>query len=137
MQAGGASEERRVPASPLRGLLRAVRLRCPQCGISHVMRSWFSLREACTECGLRFERDEQEEYWLGAYTLNFIATELVFVLLLAVTLVATWPNPPWTAIIWIGAVQMCLTPILFYPFAKSLWLAIDLVFRPVGPQDFR
>ena len=61
-----------------RGLLRALRLRCPRCGIGRLLRSWFSLREACAECGLRFERDEQEDYWLGAYTLNFIVTELIF-----------------------------------------------------------
>jgi uncharacterized protein (DUF983 family) len=137
MQAGGASEQSRRPPSPVEGLVHGLRLRCPRCGIGHVMRSWFSLRDACTECGLRFERDEQEDYWLGAYTLNFIATELVFALILAVALVATWPNPPWTAITWTGVVQMCLTPILFYPFSKALWLAIDLMFRPVGPQDFR
>ena len=120
-----------------RGLLRALRLRCPRCGVGRVLRSWFSLREACAECGLRFERDEQEDYWLGAYTLNFVATEIVFALFLAVMLVTTWPNPPWRAVIWVGVIQMCLTPILFYPFAKALWLAIDLIFRPVGPDDFR
>lgn len=114
-----------------------MRLRCPRCGIGGVIRSWFSLREACSECGLRFERDEQDDYWLGAYTLNFIVTELVFALLLGVTLVATWPEPPWTPIMWGGAVQMCLTPILFYPFAKALWLAIDLIFRPLTPEDLR
>jgi uncharacterized protein (DUF983 family) len=120
-----------------RGLLRALRLRCPRCGAGCVIRSWFSLREACSECGLRFERDEQDDYWLGAYTLNFIVTEVVFALLLGVTLLATWPEPPWTTIMWGGVVQMCLTPILFYPFAKALWLAIDLIFRPLTPEDLR
>jgi uncharacterized protein (DUF983 family) len=133
--AGGASERR--PASRVAGLIRALRLRCPRCGIGHAMRSWFTLRESCPECRLRFERDEEEEYWLGAYTLNFIATELVFALFLLLVLVATWPNPPWRAIIWVGVIQMCLTPILFYPFAKAVWLAIDLIFRPAGPEDFR
>jgi len=137
MQAGGASGRSRAPAPPVEGLIRALRLRCPQCGVGRMMRSWFTLREACAACGLRFERDEEGEYWLGAYTLNFIVTELVFALLLAVTLVTTWPNPPWTAIIWMGVIQMCATPIVFYPFAKALWLAIDLIFRPVGSDDFR
>jgi len=100
------------------------------------MRTWFSLRQACDVCGLRFERDEQDDYWLGAYTLNFIVTEVVFALLLGVTLFATWPDPPWTAIIWMGVAQMSLTPIAFYPFAKALWLAIDLIFRPVTTDDF-
>ena len=120
-----------------RGLLRASRLRCPRCGVGRVMRTWFSVRAACDACGLRFERDEQDDYWLGAYTLNFIVTELFFAALLAVALVATWPDPPWTPIIWLGVAQMCLTPILFYPFAKALWLAVDLIFRPVTPDDFR
>ena len=120
-----------------RGLLRALRLRCPRCGIGRVTRSWFTLREACVGCGLRFERDEQEDYWLGAFTLNFIVTEVVFAVILAAVLITTWPNPPWMAIIWIGVLQMCLTPIVFYPFSKALWLAIDLVFRPVRPDDVR
>jgi len=35
-------------------------------------------------------------HWLGAFRLNFIVTEVVFaVLLLAVILVATWPDPLW------------------------------------------
>ena len=44
------------------------------------MRSWFTIRERCERCGLRFERgqDEEHDYWFGAYTLNFIATEIVF-----------------------------------------------------------
>lgn len=133
MTQAGASEQKPAPVA---GLMRALRLRCPQCGRGRVIRSWFSLRDACAECGLRFERDEAEEYWLGAYTLNFIVTELVFALFLAVILFATWPNPPWTTIIWVGVIQMCLTPILFYPFSKAVWLAIDLIFRPAGPADF-
>jgi uncharacterized protein (DUF983 family) len=64
------------------------------------MRSWFVLRQSCAICGLRFERDEADDYWLGAYTLNFIVTEVVFVLMLGAIPFATWPNPPWTVLIW-------------------------------------
>ena len=100
------------------------------------MASWFRIRERCRACGLRFERGEEDEYWLGAYTLNFIATEVVFGAALLVVLVLTWPAPPWSAILWGGAAQMVLTPIAFYPFSKALWLAIDLTFRPPTPHDF-
>jgi hypothetical protein len=81
------------------------------------MRSWFRIGGACPECGLRFERGESDDYWLGA------------------VLVATWSDPPWRAILWLGAVQMIVTPIAFYPFAKALWLALDLCVRPVRPDD--
>jgi len=100
------------------------------------MASWFQIRAGCPACGLRLERDEESEYWLGAYTLNFIVTEVLFAAGLLGVLVLTWPEPPWTAILWGGAAQMILTPIVFYPFAKALWLAIDLMFRPPTPEDF-
>ena len=118
------------------GLVRAVRLRCPSCGRGRVMASWFRICERCPACGLRYERDEENEYWLGAYTLNFIVTEVVFAAGLLVVLVLTWPDPPWTAILWGGGAQMILTPIVFYPSSKALWLAIDLMFRPPTPEDF-
>jgi uncharacterized protein (DUF983 family) len=99
------------------------------------MRSWFRIGGACPECGLRFERGESDDDWLGAYLLNFIVTEVLFAALLGAVLVATWSDPPWRAILWLGAVQMIVTPIAFYPFAKALWLALDLCVRPVRPDD--
>jgi uncharacterized protein (DUF983 family) len=119
----------------LRLLVRGARLRCPHCGVGRVMRSWLAIGPRCPECGLSFERDEENEYWLGAYLLNFIVTEVLFAVLLLAVLVATWPAPPWRALLVAGAVQMVVTPIVFYPFARALWLAIDLVVRPVKPED--
>jgi uncharacterized protein (DUF983 family) len=116
-------------------LVRAARLRCPHCGVGRVMRSWFAIAARCPACGLAFERDEENEYWLGAYLLNFIVTEVLFALLLLLALLLTWPEPPWRLLLWGGAAQMIVTPIVFYPFARALWLAIDLVFRPVTPDD--
>jgi hypothetical protein len=37
---------------------------------------------------------------------------------------------------WIGAVQMIVAPIVFYPFSKALWLAGDLIVRPPTAEDF-
>ena len=102
------------------------------------MKSWFTIDERCTACGLRFERgrDDEHDYWLGAYTLNFILTEIVFALGLLITMLATWPDPPWRLILYGGAIVMVVTPIVLYPMSKAMWLAIDLVFRPAQPEDF-
>jgi hypothetical protein len=78
-------------------------------------------------CGLSFERDEADDYWLGAYLLNFLVTEVVFALLHAAVVVATWPATPWRLIMAAAAVQMILTRTAFYPFAKALWLLIASV----------
>lgn len=102
------------------------------------MKSWFTIRRCCAACGLRFERsvDEEQDYWLGAYTLNFIVTEIVFGVALLVVLLATWPDTPWRLLLFGGGALMVVMPIAFYPFSKALWLAIDLLFRPAQPEDF-
>ena len=35
-----------------------------------------------------------------------------------------------------GIVGLIIAPILFYPCSKLLWLAFDLLFRPLRPEDF-
>ena len=89
-------------------------------------------------CGLRCERgaDDEHDYWLGAYTLNFLVTEIVFGVALLLALLVTRPDPPWTWILVGGANLMVVLPLSFYPLSKTLWLAIDLAFRPTQPEDF-
>jgi len=33
---------------------------------------------------------------------------------------------------WMGVAVMILMPVFFYPFSKTLFLAVDLIFRPAG-----
>ena len=102
------------------------------------MQTWFTIRPRCPSCSLRFERgqDDEHDHWLGAYTLNFIVTEAIFGVALLVALLLTWPEPPWRTILYGGAALMIVTPIVFYPFSKTIWLAIDLSFRPPERDDF-
>ena len=44
------------------------------------------------------------------------------------------PNTPWDMLVYGGVSVMIAAPILFYPFAKSLFLALDLAFRPPGQE---
>jgi uncharacterized protein (DUF983 family) len=118
----------------MRMLGRALRLRCPHCGGRPVLKDWFHLRERCPRCRLNLERGEND-YFLGAYTLSLIAVETVFALGFLLVLVLTWPDPPWAAIQWGGAIVLTASVIGWYPFAKLLWLAIDLVFRPVAYKE--
>ncbi len=96
---------------------------------------WFKARPACPTCGLRVERGE-EGYVVGSYMFNLVGSELVFVSILLAILVSTWPTPPWALLQWGGGVLMLTAPLLFYPFAKLLFLAFDLCFRPARPEDF-
>ncbi len=87
------------------------------------------MRERCPVCGIRLARGE-EGYQVGAYMFNMIAAELIFAAIFLVILVYTWPDPPWTPLLYGGIVLMIVLPALFYPFSKTLFLAFDLVFRP-------
>ncbi len=115
-------------------LFRGARLRCPHCGGGPLFTRWLIMRESCPGCHLILDRGEVD-YFLGGYTVNFIVAELLIVLGGAAAIVFTWPEVPWTLITWGLVVLMILAPIFFYPFAKMLWLAVDLVFRPLTPAD--
>ena len=119
-----------------RGVLlrRALRLHCPNCGSGDLFSSWFKLKERCPRCGLRLERGESD-YFIGAYLLNLIAIEMLLALAVLVVLVVTWPHPPWTALQYGSGVLMAAGAFACYPFAKTTWLAVDLMFRPLTPEE--
>ena len=119
-------------ASKLLG--RALFLRCPNCGATGIFASWGKLKKRCPECGLWLERGEGD-YYLGAYTVALMAVEMLFAVGFVIALVLTWPDPPWDAIQWLGAVVLFAGVIIAYPFSKTVWLAIDLMFRPITPDD--
>jgi hypothetical protein len=91
---------------------------------------------ACTKCGIRFERGERG-YWLGAYLANCVAVMVVFTAWWTGVLTATWPDIPWAFLNVTTFAWMLGTPFVFYPFSKTLFLALDLVVRPPEAEDFR
>lgn len=122
------------PRQALRLAGRALRLRCPNCGGGPVLQHWLKLRVRCGTCGLRLERGEHD-YFVGSLLLNFVIAGVALLVTLAVVLVATWPDVPWDALQYGGPVVMLLAPLVIFPFSKLLWLAFDLVFRPVSPEE--
>jgi uncharacterized protein (DUF983 family) len=115
-------------------LWRALALRCPNCGSRGIFASWFTLRERCPRCGLRLERGESD-YFIGAYLLNLVAIEILLALAIFIVIIATWPDPPWTLLQYGGGLLMAAGAFLCYPFSKTTWLAIDLMFRPLTPEE--
>ena len=113
---------------------RALRLRCPNCGGGNLFAKWGSLRQRCPQCGLWLERGESD-YYLGAYTVALIFIESLFAIGFVLALILTWPDVPWDAIQWGGVVVLTAGVIIAYPFSKTIWLAIDLMFRPVTLDD--
>jgi uncharacterized protein (DUF983 family) len=108
----------------------ALRRRCPVCGGGGLFQGWLKMRPSCPTCGLNFNRGESG-YALGAMWFNLLAAEAVTVGICLATIVNTWPDVPWGVLQVSGPVEALATPLLFYPFSKTLFLAFDLCFRPI------
>ena len=112
---------------------RALRLRCPLCGGGGIWRSWLTIKDACPSCGTRFAREHG--YFLGSMLLNLIVAEFITVATIVALFVFTDLSWVWMELI---VLPMALgLPLLFWPFARTLWMAVDLVLTPDRADDRR
>ena len=112
---------------------RALRRRCTRCGRGHFFDSWARVADSCPVCGFAFERESG--YWVGAM---IIGTTVTFGLMLVVFVggwVLFWPDVPWTGVLVGTMVVALVTPILFHPWSKSLWSAIELSYHALEPTE--
>lgn len=97
--------------------------------------NWASLREFCSTCGLKFEREPG--YWTGALIINMAIALFVFLALLVGGMLVFWPDVPWNAL-WVSTMaSMVIVPIVFYPWSKSIWMAIELSYHKLDEREQR
>lgn len=114
-------------------LERALARRCPRCGSDGILESFFDLHERCPQCGHKFEREPG--YWVGAMIIITTITFALFLTLLVGGMVLTWPDVPWTGLLIITLAANLVIPILAYPRAKTLWMALELGWHPLEPKE--
>ncbi|MFV1962804.1 MAG: DUF983 domain-containing protein [Acidimicrobiia bacterium] len=113
---------------------RGLRRRCPRCG-GHAFESWFRMKDHCDRCGLRFEREEG--YWVGAIMINTTVTFGTFVGLFLFLVLVTWPDVPWGTVMGVTIVANAVIPVAFYPISKAIWLALELSWHPLEPEEIQ
>jgi hypothetical protein len=79
----------------------------------------------CPRCGYVLEREEGA--FLGSLAINYGVTGVSTIVTVAVMLATTLPDPPVFTLTATAILMTLFVPLLFYPFAKTLWAAIDLV----------
>lgn len=130
--------ERPEPLYPhvggLAALARGARKRCPRCAEPRIFASWFRLARACPRCGLLFEKEAGG--FLGAMTLNYVASVSVWLGVLGVWLVLTVPDVPVTAMLVVSAALLVVVPLWFYPRSKGIWAAVEFLVLRADP-DYR
>ncbi len=87
------------------------------------------MTDTCPGCGHSFEREQG--YWLGAVIINTAVTFALFIAIGITIISATWSDVPWQTLLVVTLVFNGLFPLLFYPFSKTIWVALDLGVRPV------
>jgi len=114
--------------NPSKGLMlwRGLRRKCSRCGEGKLFRRWFAMVPDCPNCNLHFEREPG--YWVGAVAINTAVVGVLFVIVFIAYSAATVPDIPWVTLLLIELPIMALGPIAFYPFSKTLWVAIDRAF---------
>lgn len=112
---------------------RAIRRRCPRCGEARAFVGWATLAERCPRCGFKFEREPG--YWVGALIINMAVSLFLFLVTIATVLAVTWPDVPWDGLFVTTIGLMLVVPAAFYPWSKSMWMAIELSYHRLEPAE--
>ena len=115
---------------------RGARRRCGRCGHGRLGDGWFRLKERCPACGYRFKREEG--FFTGVFLVNFSVTiALLWVVLMGYVLwrAGTDADSGLAPILVTAVAIAVLVPVIYYPFAVTTWAALDLVLRPLEPDE--
>lgn len=114
-------------------LKRGLRKRCPVCATKGIFQSWSQLKDRCPSCGYAFAREEG--YWVSAIIVNVGVIQTMFVVLFIIVVIATAPDVEWGPLLVMGGLMNVIFPVFFYPYSKTVWMAIDLYFHPVEASE--
>ena len=108
-----------IPSSKL--FQRALKLRCLRCGEGKMFAHLFRMHTHCPSCDLKFERGDG--YFLGSTYINYGLTALIVTSLYLFLHFGRGIDDKYLAI---PLTAICLLfPLLFFRYARSIWMAID------------
>ncbi|CAN5530988.1 hypothetical protein BH09GEM1_BH09GEM1_00680 [soil metagenome] len=115
---------------------RAMRLSCPNCGKGRVLKGFNEVHEQCTVCCFRYARSD-DDYFSGAMFFGLMIGETMAVLVIGAFIWITYPNVPWNFMQFAIPVILLLVMIALFPISRVVWLAVDVLMRPVEASETR
>jgi len=112
------NKERR---SIIQTLSRALRLKCPVCGLSSIVESPFHIKHQCPACDALFKREDG--FFVGAIMANVVTTEFVILILYVAAL--PFINTRFELVLTILSAVAVVFPVAFYHHSWSFWLGFD------------
>jgi uncharacterized protein (DUF983 family) len=111
-------------------LSRGWRLRCPRCGEGKLFRNFLLMHDRCSACGFVYER--APGYFLGSTYVNYGFTVLsLTALYLTLHYGFEFTNQAVTPVL---VIYFLTVPLLFFRYARSLWLAMDTFYDVEGAK---
>ena len=109
------------PHSRLQTMVRAVRLRCPACGIGPLFRGLFAMAPECGRCGYSYRREPG--FYLGSIYINYGVTAISTILLYALMVMGLGASHE--RALAVSLVVAVVLPIVLFRWARALLLALD------------
>ena len=91
------------------------------------------MAERCPRCGFRL--DQGDGAFLGAMALNYGVAGSLFIGILIVWVAMTAPDVPVLPLLFVSLGVTAAAILLFYPFSKTLWAAIDVMLHRMDRTD--
>jgi len=114
---------------------RALLRQCPRCANrSAWFTSWFKQGERCIGCGIKRTR-ETDGHELGSMTIASVLNIVLIMAAIGIAVAFTAPDVPVLTLYIVLASAALVFPILTWPMTHTLWMAIDLIFRPMGVDE--
>ena len=105
--------------------------RCPVCGRGRVFYTYYKVRERCEHCGIQFEASSGQS--TGGMAINLVLT-LFLGFVGGIVLVLNAPDQLFLGLAALLAV-MTLFHVVFYRFARGLWLGIITLTGDIGKNQ--
>ena len=122
---------------PSQGIMicRSLLRRCPNCGHHRAwFINWFKQGDRCVGCGVKRTRDT-EGHELGSMTIASMINIVLIMIAIGIAIAITAPDVPVLTLYIVLASAALIFPILTWPMTHTVWMAIDLIVRPMSQGE--
>ena len=112
---------------------RLLRMRCPYCGNTPLMTTWFQFQRGCRPCNYRFERELG--YFTGASWMVMFPMVALVGFIMAAALLVLFPHLDALLVAALCSIAMIGMGVGVMPLSMALWLYIDHVIHPLHSDD--
>lgn len=129
------SFQQHTPPSNGKMIVRSLLRRCPNCGNHQAwFVSWFKQGERCVGCGVKRTRDT-DGHELGSMTIASVVNIVLIMIAIGIAIAITAPDVPVLTLYIVLASAALVFPVLTWPITHTLWMALDLILRPMGVDE--